>query len=468
LDADTDLHLPKRQRMKFPSVKDAGANPKSTSTLKSTSSTKAKGGGTDKVAKAKSIRFHPCSPGQILQMAKLLGVKPDKETYLLPIVKRAVLAPFPEDWMVGYDQMGEVYYYNKYSMKVINVHPMSDYFLDVIDDARARQEAERKRAIEAGEESIKDEGINWMRFGVFNSDEAYYYNFETNLLHTSSQYDHIIDLQMEARRIQTQKAAGAAEDPKAMKKLQAELASKRNLQKMFATGVKKSFVQWVMFLMEVRLGQSKALSKLSIVAGKNEASTFKEWKQRSAELALVRRAMAPFGGRKTKALVRDTFRAWKEFVRDELDERKAMEVMAETFAAWRNKCVKSLHEKRAREILHFMVQGGSISANFHAWLGLILERKDKEVEIIERACIKVQRRYRENAARKAERRAQQNQRKQMKYHLLRVGEGIATTVELNRSASMFKDSPDFRVESPPPPPRRSGGRLWRTALRRGP
>lgn len=66
--------------------------------------------------------------------------------YLLPIVKRAVTAPFPEDWSVGHDQMGEVYYFNKYSMKVITVHPMSDYFLDAIDDARRREKAERERA----------------------------------------------------------------------------------------------------------------------------------------------------------------------------------------------------------------------------------------------------------------------------------------------------------------------------------
>jgi len=32
--------------------------------------------------------------------------------------------------------MGEVYYYNKFSMKVITVHPMSDVYLDRIDEAR--------------------------------------------------------------------------------------------------------------------------------------------------------------------------------------------------------------------------------------------------------------------------------------------------------------------------------------------
>ncbi len=39
--------------------------------------------------------------------------QPAKEAYLLPIVRRAVLAPFPEDWAVGHDQLGELYYYNK-------------------------------------------------------------------------------------------------------------------------------------------------------------------------------------------------------------------------------------------------------------------------------------------------------------------------------------------------------------------
>jgi len=62
--------------------------------------------------------------------------------------------------------------------------------------------------------------------------------------------------------------------------------------------------------------QTQALSKLSVVTGKNEASTFKQWKLRSEQLALVRRAMAPIGGRKTKMLMRDSFKGWLQLVQD--------------------------------------------------------------------------------------------------------------------------------------------------------
>lgn len=34
-------------------------------------------------------------------MSKFLGVDPDREFYLLTVVRRAVVAPFPEDWAVG-------------------------------------------------------------------------------------------------------------------------------------------------------------------------------------------------------------------------------------------------------------------------------------------------------------------------------------------------------------------------------
>lgn len=63
-------------------------------------------------------------------MAKFLGVDSKKEFYLLPVVRRAVVAPFPRDWDVGHDRLGKIYYFNKYTMKVMDVHPLSDVFLE--------------------------------------------------------------------------------------------------------------------------------------------------------------------------------------------------------------------------------------------------------------------------------------------------------------------------------------------------
>jgi hypothetical protein len=53
------------------------------------------------VQKEQPIRFSPCSPGHIIEMCKYLGVNPDREFYLLSVVRRAVVAPFPQDWAVG-------------------------------------------------------------------------------------------------------------------------------------------------------------------------------------------------------------------------------------------------------------------------------------------------------------------------------------------------------------------------------
>jgi hypothetical protein len=36
-----------------------------------------------------------------------------------------------------------------------------------------------------------------MKFGTVEGEEEYYYNFETNLLHTTSQYRHMIEMQLE-------------------------------------------------------------------------------------------------------------------------------------------------------------------------------------------------------------------------------------------------------------------------------
>jgi len=68
--------------------------------LKTSPSAKGKHG----ISKPKPIRFHPCSPGQILQMAKLLGVNVNSPTEPLCL---AVLAPIAEA-RVPVDQDGNI------------------------------------------------------------------------------------------------------------------------------------------------------------------------------------------------------------------------------------------------------------------------------------------------------------------------------------------------------------------------
>lgn len=206
----------------------------------------------------------------------------------------------------------------------------------------------------------------------------------------------MIEIQLDDKRVHMKRERESeGQDAHSMKKMQQELASKLSLQSLFARGVKKMFIQWVMCVMETRLQQTKALSHLSTITGKNEVSSFQQWRQRSDELAKVRHAMAPFAGRKDKMLVKELFRAWRQEVADDIQDRKDVETLGENFRAWKQRCVKSIHMKKAKEILSFLVQGGSASANFYAWWDIIYDRKDREVEILTNACIKVQRRYKD-------------------------------------------------------------------------
>ena len=51
--------------------------------------------------------------------------------------------------------------------------------------------------------------------------------------------------------MQRKSAAGQQQDIKEMKRMRDALAKKKGLQKLFSTGVKKAFLQWVMHMMEV-------------------------------------------------------------------------------------------------------------------------------------------------------------------------------------------------------------------------
>lgn len=148
-------------------------------------------------------------------------------------------------------------------------------------------------------------------------------------------------------------------------------------------------------------------------------------------------------------LVRDMFGDWHQEVQDAVQDRKEFATLEETFKAWKQSCVKSLHMKKAKEILSFLVKGGSASANFYAWRDVIWEKKDKEVEVLEGHCIKLQQRFRARQKLREEERARANVRKQLKYQLLRVGESIAPAV--SRYASLFEGSPDFEVPEPKRP-----------------
>lgn len=154
------------------------------------------------VQREQHIKFSPCSPGEIIEMAQYLGVDPNREFYLLPVVRRAVVAPFPQDWAVGADRLGNSYYYNKYTMKVIASHPLSELFIDWVVASRQRLADEtelRHKDTHEDEKVEEDMGTPWMRFSTEQDGIYYWFNFQNRKLYTDPQYKHILELELEER-----------------------------------------------------------------------------------------------------------------------------------------------------------------------------------------------------------------------------------------------------------------------------
>lgn len=87
--------------------------------------------------------------------------------------------------------------------------------------------------------------------------------------------------------------------------------------------------------MDVRQQQAKALSKLGTVSGMNEKGTFKQWKDKAEQLALVKRAMAPLGGKRTKGLAREYFQLWHQVVQDTIEDAKKEAFCRMVFDDWK-------------------------------------------------------------------------------------------------------------------------------------
>jgi hypothetical protein len=218
------------------------------------------------VQKEQPIKFSPCSPGQIIEMAKYLGVDPFREFYLLTVVRRAVIAPFPHDWAVGEDRLGNPYYYNKYTMKVINSHPLSEVFIDWVASSRQQliDETELRRKDADDDEEIQmDMGTPWLRFGTEDEGTYYWFHFQTRKLYTDPQYKHILSLELDERNVKTR---SNLPDPKKQAELEQEMKIKKAMQKYFATGLRKFFLLWQLHMMQLRAAQAKALVKSGISA----------------------------------------------------------------------------------------------------------------------------------------------------------------------------------------------------------
>jgi len=114
-----------------------------------------------------------------------------------------------------------------------------------------------------------------------------------------------------------------------------------------------------------------------MVSGRMEAKSFRQWTQKAAELAFVRKVMAPLGGRRDKQIVREYFQEWKAFVDSVLGEKKKETELKEYFNKWKASCAKSLHMKKVKEIIRAMIMGNSLSVNFALWKDQWQTNKDK-------------------------------------------------------------------------------------------
>ena len=407
------------------------------------------------VQKEQALKFSHCSPKQIIEMSGYLGVDPAREFYLLPVVRRAVVAPFPDDWAVGVDRVGVQYCYNKYTMRVINSHPLSERFIDWIAESRLRkaEENELRRKDAQEEEHEDDMGTPWMRFEVEGGEGVcYWYNFTgctsgKGKLYTELQYKHILELELEERAQQATKAQQKT-DPNKQAEMEHQLKLKKVTEKFFASGLRKFWLRWQLAITEQREKQAKALVKSGMVAGRQEAKGFRQWKEKAEQLAFVRRAMAPWqpGGRRDKQIQRDYFKMWREYIEEALLEKKSENVLRDYFKMWKTSCGKKRHEKKVMEIIRAMILGNALSQIFGLWKSLWMDNKDREALVLGEACKKIQRKFRERMKHRKESRVAVNQRKQIKYRLLRVCEMQETTEDLAEGIQRIPSDPNFKPE----------------------
>jgi hypothetical protein len=114
-----------------------------------------------------------------------------------------------------------------------------------------------------------------------------------------------------------------------------------------------------------------------MVSGRMEAKSFRQWQQKADELAFIRKAMAPLGGRRDKQIVREYFKEWKAFIESVLGDKKLEAQLKEYFKKWKEASVKSLHLKKVKEIIRAMLLGNSLSVNFGVWKDIWQTNKDK-------------------------------------------------------------------------------------------
>eukprot|EP00291_Cryptomonas_curvata_P026806 CAMPEP_0172168654 /NCGR_PEP_ID=MMETSP1050-20130122/10268_1 /TAXON_ID=233186 /ORGANISM="Cryptomonas curvata, Strain CCAP979/52" /LENGTH=334 /DNA_ID=CAMNT_0012839621 /DNA_START=320 /DNA_END=1321 /DNA_ORIENTATION=- len=334
-------------------------------------------------------------------MAKLLGVDAEREFYLLNLVRKAVIAPFPQDWSVGVDRNGETYYYNLYTHKVITAHPLSEVFLDWIETSRSQHDdtvRQMKDRMDADGDGDGDDfvqaalhGNPWMKFTTSEDGEEYWYDFSKKRLFTVAQYQYQVDLELKER----QAKASNQIDMKKVEKTKKDQKLRKVLGIFTGNLRMKYWLRWTAHILALRAAQAQALIKSGLVSGRQEARGLRQWKEKIEQLAFVRRVMAPIGGRRLKAALRDIFVAWRERVADAAAEREDEDATREILLAWHKVCQRKHSTERVKDVIRGMLRSGSLALNFSAWREAAQGARDREAAAVVRACVALQRRFRE-------------------------------------------------------------------------
>ncbi|KAK1931367.1 Centrosomal protein [Phytophthora citrophthora] len=74
--------------------------------------------------------------------ARSLGVDPDAESFLLPLVQEALLAELPPDWEQGETEDGTLYYFNSSTEESIWEHPLDAHYRELIQTKKEEHAAQ--------------------------------------------------------------------------------------------------------------------------------------------------------------------------------------------------------------------------------------------------------------------------------------------------------------------------------------
>lgn len=107
--------------------------------------------------------------------AKSLGVDPDSEPHLLPVVEEALLAELPDGWEQGETEDGTLYYFNATTEESIWEHPLDAHYRELVQTKKQERASSASKSQQAvagkGEETgVKPAAVSSVEVYSFDDD----------------------------------------------------------------------------------------------------------------------------------------------------------------------------------------------------------------------------------------------------------------------------------------------------------